>query len=676
METNKKVDILSIGDISCIKAKNFNNVSTYMLTNSLDEDIKHILEIKADIIVINIDKEVEYLKSKYYHGLELIIWLRIKGDYRHIMAISGSPLQRILKIPIYGKYGFIFGSKGISLWKENDNFEDINYYTLRHEAETNNVKEYLIHILNIASFRHEYANIWGLKKLIEAHELVTSIKIKTSTSETIESLDYQIAEYISKHASRTQIKENDKVAIQALLNSIKESRYNKNILFIDDKAESGWYAFLKDVLPSSARFINFKFDNINDNYEILLKNLLLTVENNNIGLIISDLRLFDSENNKLNYDDFASIKLMKKIRTITRNGRLRFPELKYMLFTASNKLVYYKSMIKGKNYAPHGLFIKEGLDFGYDNIDSFNNYKHLLKTLESFFVTYSRKNVELVELWDEDECRKVFALENSITANTDQSIIANIKSNISEYTHIILDTNIYMHEHNIALVKEKIIMTYPVFLELKRNADNPYFSRIAFLSSYFTKGIDKNDRSLSLGLSNDDINYIDAKFNSGKKLEDLADKYFTKILNYYSNIGQSHVLFITNDWKDKDNQRSAGNAVLDWIRDNSITNVFVKMAIEVRKTNATVNAGQDHQHQALQVKESEIFSIKKSKTGLSYNFTLKDSSVISIKRTMFQGNPTVKDIDKKLLRKGVSYVDDKSLTENIISLWNKLRELN
>ncbi len=677
METNKKVEILSIGSISCINANNFNKISTYMLTNSLDEDIKHIMEIKADIIVINIDKEVEYFKSNPNGGLELIIWLRINDEFCHIMAISSCPLQRILKTPEFGKYGFIFGSKGISFWNEETNFDTITYNELANQpdnkAQRENLKEYLISIFNLNLFRHMYANVWGLKKLAEAHSLAMNQPMMNISNATSKSTNYNIAEYIYKHESRTKITETDKAVIRVLLNSIQKLQYRRNILFIDDQANSGWYDFLKDILPPSSKFINF---NINSaNYDILLKNLLLAVENNNIGLIISDLRLFDSENNKLDYDDFASIKLMKKIRTIKQNGRLRFPELKYMLFTASNKLVYYKSMIKGKNYAPHGLFIKEGFDFGYNNIDSFNNYKQLLKTLESFFVTYSRKNRELVELWDEDECRKVIALENSISDNTDQSIIANIKSNISKYTHIILDTNIYMHEHNIALVKEMIIMTYPVFMELKRNADNPYFSQIAFLSNYFTEYIDKSNRSLSLGLSDDDINNIDTKFNSGKKLEDLADKYFTKILNYYSNIEQSHVLFITNDWKDKDNQRSAGNAVLDWINNESIKNVFVKKPLEVKRTIATditlgsVNTGQDYNHQTHQIKKSEILTIKRSNTRLSYTFKLKDSSEISIKKELFKGDPTVQDINSKLLLKGVCYYDDKSLTENIISLW-------
>jgi hypothetical protein len=551
--------------------------------NALAYKIREYIKFD-DVLFISVNFKFSNTNRSEQTGIELLIWLRLIGITNHCVLFSFETIHALLnRQPKY----LVATSSGTSFVQLPIDLDKIDLSELKGIIKDNeNLKFCLKAAFSIQEFRHAYANIWGLKRLIEAHELICPKEgLNYNGNSASNSINYQIAEYLFRSPGNPIDSYSLRTAREAL--SYLRNKSGLNILYIDDQADNGWYAFLKNLLHSDVRLVKLSLNT--DDFTTLYADFRQAVIDNRIDLVISDLRLFTYEDELLDYDDFMSIKLMKEIRDEKFGNKLAFPKLSYMLFTAANKLIYYKSMVKGKKYAPQGLFIKEGFDLLYSGKQSFNNYLQLVKTLGSFFAIYKRKSGETVELFDEDECRKVFALEDSIKDNFEEEQQRDIAQRLNGYTHVILDTNIYLHFHNIALCNESVFLTYPVYKELLRNAKDDYSSSIGYLAKYFTDNFKPDKSSLSVR----NIVEIDRKFKVGVNMEDLADDYFVEMLEHYAAMPNSNVLFITNDWTDKGGKISAGKQVENWIKSTRVKNVAItKPSILIYTGKLTTNLNQ------------------------------------------------------------------------------------
>jgi hypothetical protein len=545
-------------------------------TNNLERDIESIKNIKADLIIIPAEQSTTYLDLHLLGGLELLVWLRIKGVDTHIVVTSFFPLQSVLQKT---KLGFIFGSKGVSFHQLPKRISHTYLENLvTDKAKKQNLKPYVSAIFDNVGFRHAYANIWGLTRLIEVQNKIfpkEPFEFNFVNNSAINSLNYNIGRFLFSKKQSSIDKETEK-KISDFSRALKNHK-NLNILYIDDKADQGWLNFLKHLFDHTVNFYTLDLES-KDLYQQFLDLKPTNLEPFNF--IISDLRLYPAEDNITDYDQFISIQLMKKIfDTKNKNDKEKYPQLKYLLFTASNQLLNYKTIIARNKYTPSALFIKEGFDIQNNANQQYKNFLNLLQSLNKISQKGGHRNNRnseaMVERYDEPENIKIENFDSKLKNNNWEADIEKQNKLFEQLglTHIILDTNLYLEEEPILpLTKnEKIILTYPVYKELERIKHESEESLRKYLSEYFTS----SNNSLAIGLDTNDIKQIDSKINGSVVYADLADGYFKKIICAIIKIPGSKVLFVTNDIKEKNGKKDPYHLIKDWIRKEKILNVTV-----------------------------------------------------------------------------------------------------
>ncbi len=145
----------------------------YTPTNNLQADILFVLNSNADIIIIQAEQAANYLESHLFGGVELMVWLRIRGVKAHIVLASWSPLQAILNST---KYGFITGAKGSTFCQLPflpSSSELIELF--KEQSEVKNFRMYLSSLFDKIKFRHREANWWGVKSLWDVHNSIYNL---------------------------------------------------------------------------------------------------------------------------------------------------------------------------------------------------------------------------------------------------------------------------------------------------------------------------------------------------------------------------------------------------------------------------------------------------------------------------------------------------------------------
>jgi hypothetical protein len=594
----------------------------YSLSKDISLDIEHIKNANPKFIIILL--EIPCAKSTtQYGGLEFIIWLRINAIKLPIVAISFQSLQTILKAT---KYANIFASEGTFFCYYPKDFDKEDVLSQVHkQSNLNNLKSALENCFDIAHFRHSYANIWGLKRLISTYNSIfTENKFSSIdvVDESILGLDYHIAKfYFSKKV------ETNKHFVQHITkkaNEIKSTLNNLRIVFIDDKANTGWLSFLKHLFNNSVEIINidvksfteqevfnsfrkilnenFRFDyqfkinslktprdiqieaivNNKDNYQRLWTFVATEYFNTKIyefnkekkiDIIISDLRLFPSDEQVENYQDLVSMGLMKKI---LKNSM--FYKIKYILFTASNQILNFKFLFSHNQFAPSDIFIKEGFDIQYSADQKYINLDHLLGSLLRAGKQSTRSKTTILGKSDFDSENKIIEFDKYSKGNEVENDYKIHYDFLYQFSHIILDTNLYLENKPLLSLKcNNQIMTYPVAKELIRNLNKDGGEEIkAHLSSYFLNQLDKRIKLDLDSLSEQEMEAIDTEFKN-KKAYQIADRFFLKALQHYTDIKQSRVLFVTNDIKSDSttSENSTIFEIIEWAKNYGIQNLTI-----------------------------------------------------------------------------------------------------
>ncbi len=134
---------------------------------------------KDDVFFVNVNLIINGCSRQEQKGVELLVWLRIKGIINHVVLYSFETLYSLLnRMPKH----LVITSKGISFvqlpftetYFEKKKFEELS----KAKAEENNLKQTLKAIFNkdnkdnIDSFRHQDANWWGVKVMYDVYAIV------------------------------------------------------------------------------------------------------------------------------------------------------------------------------------------------------------------------------------------------------------------------------------------------------------------------------------------------------------------------------------------------------------------------------------------------------------------------------------------------------------------------
>lgn len=516
------------------------------------------------VLLININLKAKNSNRQEQKGIELLIWLRLKDILNHVVLYSFETLHSLLN----RKFEHLIAtSKGTTVIQMPNDFQKHDFVKLRIEkADEDNLKKVLRPAFDVFRFRHAYANVWGLKRLMEVHNYFFKRfdkKLIKLDIEITSSLEYNVAEYIFKRKS-LQIDKKFEWDINRALDELEaklKSHSDINILFIDDKASTGWKALLESLIGKAINTLtikDIKTDNLIAQFEAL----------KNIDVIISDLRLYPEEEKVLDYNDFKSMKLLKYIFDKKEKGRLVYKNLRYVLFTASNQLLNYKNLIKSNKYVPSGIFIKEGFDFYINDHQQEQNYLNLINTLiPAIAESYNKKGAK-IETANPQELQVIERIEKESQGNSWKNKTNDIKVAISNYDYVFLDTNVFLHKDPcVGLSRsDKIKCIYPVYKELERITSTREQTYRVWIGNKVLQNY--KDYVSTEFLTNEDILEIDNRFADGKNLKDYADGFFLPIIQeIYNTDNAKKVLFITGDTK----IGSPYESVKNWISESNIS---------------------------------------------------------------------------------------------------------
>lgn len=562
------------------------NCEQFMLSGNLGKDIESIGLKKVNLIILALECFDSFHKSHLFGGLEFLLWLRVKGINTHAVVLSFFSLQGIQKI---NKQAFILGSKGITFVQLPINLHTVDFKTLvTDEAENNNLKSYFIAIFDLVHFRHAYANVWGLKRIIDMHNHTNFRKwnknLNYAYKEDIiisNSLNYNIGKYLYAQNETFQKKTLDDIySMLAKFKNSKNVAYfeNKTVLIIDDNANNGWTDILKDLFPEKTII---KVLSIGKDYGELEYNFIKAYKDNKCLLVLLDLRLHKFEDQICDYNNLMSVKLLKKmlsLRNQYNHTKHKYQHLRFILFTASNQLHNLLDAINDK-YIPYQIFIKEGFDISENANQQAENYLRFLVALyETSIATYRNSPLQLEShlIDDQNKIERFTNLfENGQLHNEIKLIF--IKNHLAQYTHIIPDTNIFLQYPQLPLLKVindlNVLMIYPVCKELEKW---PYqrstSTRLDTIELWYA--------NLFLIYYMPEVESLKDDIDSGKfNLNFIADDYFVPAIQYFSKEKNSRILFVTNDLKPKDGKPSPFQLVETWIKNNNIENVDIAEAL-------------------------------------------------------------------------------------------------
>lgn len=592
----------------------------YALTNDITTDIKYIKNADPKFVFVLL--EIPCAKSTtQYGGLEFIIWLRINAVKLPVIAVSLQPLQNILKAT---RYANIFADKATYFYQYRKDFDkDEILKQIQQTTSINSIKSAIGKCFDIVHFRHSYANVWGLHRLVNTYNLIfpeNQFLSNDITNESSLGLDYQIARFYYSQKENT-----NKYLIPHIEKKAKELKqlHNIRIVFLDDKADTGWLSFIKHLFDNSVEIINliiptfsktdvfssFKsiissqryFDKIfqinplkpikaqietiilnKDIYHKIWSFVYVEYFNSQIvnlnkerkvDIVVSDLRLFPSDEQIENYQELVSMHLMKRV---LKNGK--FYKIKYILFTASNQILNFKFLFNHNQFAPSDIFIKEGFDIQYSADQKYINLDHLLASLLRATKQSTRSKTTILGKADNETDHKIDTFEKYKTGYALDAEFDEHYNFLHQFTHIILDTNLYLENKPLLALKcTNQFMAYPVAKELIRNLVKDGSEEIkAHLSSYFLNDLGKKINLDLASLNEQDRMDIDMEFKN-KKAYQIADKYFLNSLQYYTAIKGNRVLFVTNDIKTNSttNENSTVFDIIKWAAENQIYNLSI-----------------------------------------------------------------------------------------------------
>ena len=144
------------------------------------------------------------------------------------------------------------------------------------------------------------------------------------------------------------------------------------IIYIDDNAQNGWNDILSQMILEAIITSIVPKEVYKNDIEKLYANQVKETINNDLSLIMLDLRLYDEKDRSVAVENLSG----KKLLDIIRKNHKGIPVL---IITASNKVWSYEELMKS---GADAYWMKEGIDNHFEVKESVDNYYKLLWLVE------------------------------------------------------------------------------------------------------------------------------------------------------------------------------------------------------------------------------------------------------------------------------------------------------
>jgi len=389
---------------------------------------------KSDVFFIKADKSNEFEDGvPVIKGIELLKLLRIAGYKQHVVLFSSDKYidrDNLIKINQRNIIIYYQGTTFINL----QSLGELQIEKLKAINNLNGLKEFIRPSFNISKTRHAHANWWGLKTLWDINN---QIKYK---KEIKKYLDYP--QFV-----KSGLTINNNIIASYLysdfINANKQTYYlktrilkkqeqlqkldKKNILYIDDKADTGWEEIFKYMLGDNVKLTSitpkpkdFTEEEIQGFYQKVINKL------NNKDLLLLDVRLIDEKGVK-DVTSLSGIKLFNYIRE-------EIPSMPIIITTASNKSETVNYVL---NKGADALWTKPGID---QELNSKSLYKQYFEFLNVVYKSLTKFKTKI----DKEIFKTDIKLAQIKKTEIKRKIILN--DNID---YVILDTNVFLANEKI-----------------------------------------------------------------------------------------------------------------------------------------------------------------------------------------------------------------------------------
>jgi len=282
------------------------------------------VNLKDVVFFINVNLKFKDHKRQEQTGIELLIWLRLKGAMNHCILHSFETTHALLN---RRPENLIATSKGTSFVQMPEILKEVKTDDLEKDiADKKNLKIFLKAAFKNDEVKHRLANIYGLWFLFNTHNhFFSDEKIENTIFQkefflSFNSFQLEIAQYLIKgnsNSSSTNILHNK---ISVIKGRIKDR--NPNFLYIDDKADLGWETLIRAMLsdkvfnPNLISVIpNVSDFSSDDNFKKLVDSVSSKIYNNGnyTDCVFLDLRLADEEGEILEVEKLSGIRLLNAI---------------------------------------------------------------------------------------------------------------------------------------------------------------------------------------------------------------------------------------------------------------------------------------------------------------------------------------------------------------------------
>jgi len=382
--------ILSISD-------NVLNLHYPVLADKPENLAKQIFENYADteLFLIYVNYKTENIARADNAGILLLKYLRLNHYNQHCVLYTFLSREQLMAQDIRN---LIIFSEGVTFIRMPEDLNQIDFEKLKDKKAPDDLSAYFRGEVDLVKIRHNLANIYGLWFMFNVHnkffktEELGSIFSK-EFFQSFDSFQLHIANYLINTKSTDNPKQQTLKLIGKLKYDIREK--NPKILYIDDKANIGWAAFLKKVIYGNGDFENFQsdapektvFDTTQsfNNYFETVKGKILN-DHKFIDCLLLDLRLADETGDIDELDKLSGIRLLKRIHQT-------FPSLPVVMITASNKAKSVKKIIE---CGAVGLWTKPGLDDLKENQYYLESYRELLEYLDDALNKYKSSTEKFI----------------------------------------------------------------------------------------------------------------------------------------------------------------------------------------------------------------------------------------------------------------------------------------
>ncbi|QYO65286.1 hypothetical protein [Leptolyngbya sp. 7M] len=583
-----------------------------------------------------------------WQGVELLLWIRVLGMLNHVLLVTNADLGSILRLN--RRRNSIIQCKGSTVQMNGKS----TALDLSERADPMELKEYFKGFVDLTNIKHTSANRFGLERLQQLHR--NNDRSYTPLQKFAPDVEYEAfkqAYSIDPISSLNNLGDAPKL-LQRLRTVVEDKR--PKIIMVDDMAEMGWSHIFHGILGPGCDFHSIGKQDISNNSSPQALATIIRSKGLDIKephLLILDLRLLsDEENENLErpMDDYKELLSFKTLQALNlrKNDDLR---LRVMFSTASKDASKLSALKKDRTYAPHGIFIKEGIESQLSAHKSLSLYCDMLKMLRE--IIYKMSATSLIndgELLHPDIEQHRRELVTKLSGQWNGVKKSREHGSLRWHQDICLDTNVFLAEdeseslvHLLKNSSSRLRVPRTVLYELQKIADDKSqtYGSNDVLASFFIDRIDELQIEITEeGMSDNQRNVIATNQHHPPH---FADGQIKTIM--LENVGQ-RLLFTKDNTLRREILAASPNAKIQ----------FNVPRVTVASKRPSSSGGSNHKlNKPAPVRSFEVRDVKLSKTGKSFNFIDREGEhpALILQKSAFPTEITVEEL-KRLIGRSIA----------------------